>query len=96
MSDPQLSRVLDRIDHLRTQHLTSYGNSVVHVKSVHVDQGRALLHDCQDSSGAGLENARTHKKVNRGLKEESIKVYLSKGADGQWRVTKMISLGKGC
>jgi hypothetical protein len=96
MSDPQLSRVLDRIDQLRAKHLTSYGNSVVHVKSVHVAGDQALLRDCQDSSGAGLENALTHKKVNRGLKEEGIKAYLSKGADGKWRVTKLVSLGKGC
>lgn len=96
LADPQLSRVLDRIEQMHAKHLASYGTSVVHVSNVRVDGAKAILRDCQDSSNAGLMNTVTHKKVNRGLKEEGIKAYLSKGGDGVWRVTKMISLGRGC
>lgn len=96
MSDPQLSRVLNRVEELKAENLTSYGNSIPHVQSVHVDGNKAILHDCLDASNAGLQNSRTHKKVNRGLKEEGVKAYLSKGSDEQWRVVKIISLGEGC
>ncbi len=96
MSDPQLSRVINRVRQLKAEHLTSYGKSIPHVQSVQIDGNKAILHDCLDASNAGLQSSRTQKKVNRGLKKEGVKAHLSKGSDGQWRVVKIISLGEGC
>jgi hypothetical protein len=96
MSDPQLSRVLNRAKQLNAENLTSYGNSIPHVQSVHINGNKAILRDCLDASNAGLQNSRTQKKVNRGFREEGVKAHLSKGSDGQWRVVKIISLGEGC
>lgn len=96
MSDPQLSRVINRVRQLKAEHLTSYGKSIPHVQSVQIHGNKAILHDCLDAGNAGLQSSRTQKKVNRGLKKEGVKAHLSKGSDGQWRVVKIISLGEGC
>jgi len=96
MADPQLSRVLNRIEELHADNLTAYGSTIVHVKNVLIDGDNATLHDCQDTRKAGLMKATTRKKINRGIKEEHIKALLIKGSDGRWRVRKSISLGQGC
>lgn len=96
MAEPQLSRVLKRIEQLKNDHLTSYGQVIVHVKSIQLDGDEATLRDCQDSSSAGLENTDTHKKVSRGVKKGNTKALMVKGPDGNWRVSKYIVLGEGC
>ncbi|WP_146087329.1 hypothetical protein [Thermomonospora echinospora] len=96
MTDPQLSRVLDRIEKLRADGLVAYGTTVVHIKSVLIDGNDATVHDCQDTRNAGLMRADTHKKISRGVKEENIKSYMLKGADGRWRISKSVALGEGC
>ncbi|MWA04602.1 hypothetical protein F8568_030340 [Actinomadura sp. LD22] len=96
MAEPQLSRVLKRIDEMKRQHLTTYGKVIPHVTSVEVDGNNATILDCQDTRNAGLINAATHKKVNRGIREDHTKALLVKGSDGNWRVSKSIELGEGC
>lgn len=96
MAEPQLSRVLKRIAEMEKQNLTTYGNVIVHIKSVELTEDGATVLDCQDTSNAGLINSVTQKKVNRGVKEENSKALLVKGRDGKWRVSKSITLGKGC
>ncbi|MWA02758.1 hypothetical protein F8568_020740 [Actinomadura sp. LD22] len=96
MAEPQLSRVLKRIAVMKKQHLTTYGNVIVHVTSVQLTTNGATVLDCQDTRNAGLINSVTQKKVNRGVKEDSTKALLIKGRDGKWRVSKSITLGEGC
>ncbi|TMQ92736.1 hypothetical protein ETD83_26715 [Actinomadura soli] len=96
MTDPQLTRVIDRIKEMEEENLTSYGKVVAHVQDIHVKDTDATLRDCQDSRDAGTMNALTGKKINRGIEKENLKTYLSKGPDGRWRVTKTVSYGKGC
>ncbi|WP_143220509.1 hypothetical protein [Actinomadura sp. CNU-125] len=96
MTDPQLSRVLKQIEEMKTQGVTSYGKTVGYVKSVQVGDNEAVVLGCQDGSKSGLMKSHSHKKMNRGVKEEKVKAYLSKAADGRWRVSKMVSLGEGC
>lgn len=96
MAEPQLSRVLKRISVMKKQHLTTYGNVIVHLTSLQLTADGATILDCQDTRNAGLINSVTQKKVNRGVKEDNTKALLIKGNDGKWRVSKSITLGKGC
>ncbi|WP_141578762.1 hypothetical protein [Actinomadura sp. WMMA1423] len=96
MVDPQLSRVLQRVEELRSKNLTSYGKVIVHITSVDVAGNDATLHDCQDSSRAGIMNRTTRKKIKRGVEKGRTKAYLIKGADEKWRISKYVVLGEGC
>lgn len=96
MADPQLSRVLQRIDTMKKHHIATYGHVIVHVKSVHLTASGATVYDCQDSRGSGLLNSVTQKKLIRGVRQGSKKALLVKSADGQWRVSKSIAIGEGC
>ncbi|TMR04366.1 hypothetical protein ETD83_08380 [Actinomadura soli] len=96
MADPQLSRVLQRIDEMKRQHIATYGHIIVHVKSVQLTASGATVYDCQDSRGSGLLNSITRKKINRGVQQGNTKALLVKGSDGRWRVSKSITLGEGC
>ena len=96
MIEPQLSRVLKRVEELQSKNLTSYGKVAVHITSVKVTGNDATLRDCQDSSNAGIMNKHTRKKINRGVKKGNTKAYLVKGTDGQWRVSKYVVYGEGC
>lgn len=96
MVDPQLSRVLRRIEEMKRQHITTYGQVTVRIKSVQLTSSGATVSDCQDSSGAGILHSITGKKINRGVREGNTKALLVKGADGQWRVRKSITIGEGC
>ncbi|TDC69850.1 hypothetical protein E1200_07105 [Actinomadura sp. GC306] len=96
MVDPQLSRVLRRIDEMKRQNIATYGHVIVHVKSVQLTESGATVIDCQDSRGAGTMNSVTGKKINRGVQQGSTKALLVKGSDGQWRVSKSITVGEGC
>lgn len=96
MVDPQLSRVLRRVEEMKRQHIATYGQVAVRIKSVHLTVSGATVFDCQDSGTAGILNSVTGKKINRGVREGNIKALLVKGADGQWRVRKSITIGEGC
>ncbi|RKS68276.1 hypothetical protein BZB76_6537 [Actinomadura pelletieri DSM 43383] len=97
MVNPQLSRVLRRVDEMKSQNIATYGHIVVHVKSVQLTaSGAATVYDCQDTRNAGLLNSVSQKKINRGIEQERTKALLVKGSDGQWRVSKSTTLGEGC
>lgn len=96
MVDPQLSRVLLRIDTMKSHHIATYGRIIVHVKSVQITTSGATLYDCQDSRDSGLMNSATGKKLNRGVSHGNTKALMVKGSDGQWRVSKSITIGEGC
>lgn len=96
MVDPQLSRVLRRVDEMKSQNIATYGRIIVHVKRVQFTESGATVYDCQDSSGSGLLNSITGKKINRGVEQAHTKALLVKGADGRWRVSKSITVGEGC
>lgn len=96
MVDPQLSRVLQRIEKMKSQNIATYGHIIVHVKSVQLTASGATVHDCQDSRNSGILNSITRKKINRGVQQGHTKALLVKGSDRQWRVSKSITIGEGC
>ncbi|GAA4242396.1 hypothetical protein GCM10022254_75250 [Actinomadura meridiana] len=96
MIDPQLSRVLRRIDEMKSQNIATYGRVIIHLQSVQLTESGATVYDCQDSRDSGLLNSVTQKKVNRGIEQERTKTLLLKGSDGRWRVSKTTTLGEGC
>lgn len=81
---------------MKIQNIATYGRIIVHVKRVQFTESGATVYDCQDSSGSGLLNSITGKKINRGVEQAHTKALLVKGADGRWRVSKSITVGEGC
>ncbi|MFI0410601.1 hypothetical protein ACH34S_32325 [Actinomadura sp. 3N508] len=96
MVDPQLSRVLRRIDEMKSRRIATYGHIIVHVKNVQLTASGATVDDCQDTRNSGLLNSVTRKKINRGIQQERTQALLVKGSDGQWRVSRSTTLGEGC
>ncbi len=96
MIEPQLTRVLKRIEEMRNKNLMTYGTVAPHVRSIQINLDNAIVLDCQDSSRAGLIEVNTRQIVNRGVKEGSLKALLNKSPDGQWRVSRSITLNEGC
>lgn len=46
----------------------------------------ALIDDCQDASGTGLQDARTGRHLTVGVSRNHVVVTMHQGADGIWRV----------
>ncbi|GAA2456068.1 hypothetical protein GCM10010191_89240 [Actinomadura vinacea] len=96
MVEPQLSKVLTTIEQHQANKVSSYGISVVHIKSIAIKESEATVNDCLDSSKAGMRDTTTRRKINRGIRRESITTTLKKGSDQRWRVSKYVVLGEGC
>lgn len=82
MVDPQLSHVLRRIEEMKKQHIATYGQVAVRIKSVQITASGATVFDCQDSSNAGILHSVTGKKINRGVREGNTKALLVRGLKG--------------
>jgi hypothetical protein len=64
-----------------------YGVDVLHIISVRIDGRRAFVHDCDDTSGMGLENAATGEAVpgSAGVPQANLVTRLDRVA-GHWIV----------
>lgn len=74
------------------------GKAIVHVTRVKVDSPAATIHDCQDDSGAGLADRRTHRLIgrSRGTTNQSLIANMTIGGDGKWRVSGLRLLRSAC
>lgn len=65
----------------------SYGQVVQHIISVRIDGSAAWVHDCDNTSGAGLEYARTGQAVpgTRGVPDDNLVTRLNL-VHGHWMV----------
>lgn len=72
---------------------------VVHVNKVTIKNGdKATLDDCQDARKAGLKSERTGKVEpgSTGTDAQHVVVQLTRGGDGQWRITEARTYPKRC
>lgn len=63
---------------------------MIHLTAVEVTGLTARLSDCQDVSGAGLADSRTHQLIpgtREGPKTTNLSATLQRGSDGRWRVS---------
>ena len=64
-----------------------YGTDVLHISSVRIEGRRAFVHDCDDTSGMGLDNARTGQMVpgSAGVRRDNLITRLDL-VRGHWLV----------
>lgn len=81
------------------QQLAPWGDGVaVHVNKLTVNGDKATLDDCQDASNAGLKSRKTGKVVpgSVGTDAQRVVAELTRGDDGQWRLTDAKKYRKRC
>lgn len=93
-TEPQLSTALHGIDDLHSKDLTSSGYVVVHIQSVQVSGDQATVWDCQDATNALIQQRSTGKTLSRGVPNDHIRAALSRGSDGQWRISQFAPLSR--
>lgn len=82
----------------RADNQEPWGKVIRHLGQVQVSGGKAMVHDCQDASGAALADSRTGKLIagTRGPKQRNLIAYLVRGGDGQWRVYSLKQFKEPC
>lgn len=88
-ADPELRSLLNGIAKQRSQGHAFYGAPRPHavIKQYLPQQDLAVVDDCQDATGAGVVDLRTHRKLTKGVRRNHVVVTLHRGADAVWRVT---------
>jgi hypothetical protein len=68
-----------------------YGNDVLHILGVRIDGRRAYVHDCDDTSGMGLESAATGQALpgSAGVPDANLVTRLDQVA-GHWLVESQV------
>ncbi|WP_344856097.1 hypothetical protein [Planomonospora alba] len=75
---------------MREQGREPYGKVVPRVKEVRISKNDALVIDCQDVSGAGMADARTHQRIPGSASSKptaNIEASMKRSSDGRWRLT---------
>lgn len=94
-----LDLVVQSVLRSQQQQLVPWGSGVVvHVKKLTIDGDKATLDDCQDASNAGLKSRKTGKVVpgTVGTDAQRVVAELTRGGDGQWRLTDAKKYPKRC
>lgn len=98
-STPELiAKQIEALQPVQAKHQEPWGNVVIHIYSVQVSGASAKLGDCQDDSGAGLADSRTHQLIpgTRGGAQLNVAATLQHGSDGHWRVASVQTVGTSC
>jgi hypothetical protein len=74
-----------------------YGTDVLHIIGARIDGRRAFVHDCDDTSGMGLENAATGQALpgSAGVRRANLVTRLDQVA-GHWLVESQLPEGVSC
>jgi len=91
-TEPQLSTALRGINDLHARDLTSSGHVVVHIRDVRINGATATVWDCQDARKALIHKRSTGETISRGVPNDYIRATLSRGSDGQWRISRFSPL----
>jgi hypothetical protein len=86
--DPELRSLLDGMADQDRQGRVFYGEDVPRpeIEMLSADRGVAVIRDCQDSSGAGVQDAKTGQRFTVGVARNSVSATLHPGPDAAWRV----------
>ncbi|MFC0860951.1 hypothetical protein ACFHYQ_01445 [Sphaerimonospora cavernae] len=90
-----LDHLVGGIRQMTEQGQEPYGEVVPRVKEVRIGEKRAEVTDCQDTSGAGMADRRTHQLIPGTTKQATANVTaaLEQSSDGRWRLTGL-SIGE--
>jgi hypothetical protein len=85
--DPELSSLLRGMAAADAKGQAFYGENVPRPKLIRlsIPKGVAVVDDCQDSSQAGIEDAKTHKHLTIGVSRNHVVVTMHRSTQG-WRV----------
>jgi hypothetical protein len=72
-----------------------YGRAVLQPSVASIDSDSAVVRDCQDTSGSGVEDAETGAKETRGVPRTLVVTNL-KRMDNAWRISKIDYRGPKC
>jgi hypothetical protein len=86
-ADPALDRVLRGMFAAEEFGEVGYGEPDLDPSVESIDGAKATVTDCQDTSKAGRKKRTSGKVTTRGVKEAKAVTTLTRGDDGQWRVT---------
>lgn len=86
-ADPELKSLLGGMATADRKSQVFYGENIPRAKLLRfsVQQGVAVIDDCQDSSRAGLADRKTGKRLTIGVKRNHVVATLHL-VDGTWRV----------
>jgi len=91
MTDPLLTRVLDNMAAAQAAGRRAYGKTPFKVDDVMSASTTATLTICQDGSNSGVQDARTGKRINRGLPNTPYVIKYRQIGDQSWRMTDIAS-----
>jgi hypothetical protein len=92
-TDPELSLLLHNLATLTKSPERSYGHNAPIRQKAQLNTGSALVTGCLDSTGTGKASRKTGKLLTRGVPQNPVRVSLTKGADGRWRVSAVVFTG---
>jgi hypothetical protein len=90
---------LKGISRLQAKNQEPWGQVKIHIYAIDVQGSTARLSDCQDGSGSGLADRRTHQLIpgTRGSTQPyNLSVTLQRGSDGRWRVSAVRTVENPC
>lgn len=98
VAEPYLGHLLTEMATYRARNETASGYVVPHVTQVTVNNGGALVRDCQDDSHAALADSRTGTVLpdTTGSAQTNLVATLTRGSDGRWRLTALQQLDTSC
>jgi hypothetical protein len=87
-SDPALKSLLDGISHERQRGRAFYGADLPRpvIQSLSEDRAIAVVNDCQDSTGSGVLDLKTGRKLTKGVARNHVIATLHRQPDQAWRV----------
>jgi len=86
-AEPELSHLVRALAALDADGQRTYGSDVPVAQTVRVSGALALVEGCLDSSRSGVADAATGAPVTRGVARNAVRVDLTRGPDGYWRVS---------
>jgi hypothetical protein len=88
LTDPELSRAVQRLAALDEKGQESYGGDVPLRQTVELKGDTAVVTGCLDSSRSGLADSETGRKLTKGVETNPVSVTFRRGSDGVWRVSQ--------
>jgi hypothetical protein len=96
LTEPLLTRVLDRMAATQAGGRRTYGTVTFEPVDVSQKGSTARLHICQDGSRAGVEEIKTGKKLGHGLPNTPYVYTFRRASDGTWRISDGVSPKGSC
>ena len=90
-ADPELSSLLSGIARERSRGRAFYGVDVPRARVTQLlsAQGIAVIDDCQDSSGSGVMELDSGRRLTKGVAHNHVVSTMHRGGDGIWRVASV-------